>query len=106
MSAISRPLAAPFRFTPQPSRRHYGHVSFVFALLACWFLGAPGWAASVERVEVQHDRIILRFDQPIADASSFVLATPQRIALDLQGANPGGEIAAGGPVPVLGRSPC
>jgi N-acetylmuramoyl-L-alanine amidase len=98
MSATSRPLAAPFRFTAPQSRRHYGRVSFVFALLACWFVGAPGWAASVERVEVQHDRIVVRFDQPIADASSFVLAAPHRIALDLQGATPGGKIAAGGPV--------
>jgi N-acetylmuramoyl-L-alanine amidase len=106
MSATSRPLAAPFRFTAPQSRRHYGRVSFVFALLACWFVGAPGWAASVERVEVQHDRIVVRFDQPIADASSFVLAAPHRIALDLQGATPGGKIAAGGPVSSVARASC
>ncbi|MEG3176243.1 N-acetylmuramoyl-L-alanine amidase [Sphingomonas sp. RB3P16] len=80
-------------------------MSFLLALLACWFAGAPAWAASVEQVEVHRDRIVLRFDQPIADASSFVLAAPRRIALDLGGATPGGDIASGGAVTGIRLAP-
>jgi N-acetylmuramoyl-L-alanine amidase len=68
-------------------------VSFVLALLAFWFAGVPSWAATVERVDVQHDRIVLTFDQSVADASSFVIASPQRIALDIKGAGPGGAVS-------------
>jgi N-acetylmuramoyl-L-alanine amidase len=80
-------------------------VSFLLALLACWFAGTPGWAASVERVAVHRDRIVLRFDQPIADASSFVLGTPQRLAVDLGGATPGGATDSGGPVTAIRQAP-
>lgn len=86
---------APFRFTGMPSRRHDKAVSFVLALLACWFAGTPGWAASVERIDVRGDRIVVRFAAPIADASSFVLAAPRRIALDVDGATPGGPVWKG-----------
>ncbi|PTS72560.1 N-acetylmuramoyl-L-alanine amidase [Sphingomonas sp. HMWF008] len=88
----------PFRFTAPPSRRHYRGVSVVLALLACWFAGAPGWAASVERIDVKHDRIVIRFDSAVADASSFVLAAPRRIAIDIDGARPGGDVETGGAV--------
>lgn len=96
MSTTPANRRIPFRFTAPPSRRHYRGVSFLFALLACWFAGAPGWAASVERIDVKHDRIVIRFDAAIADASSFVLADPRRIAIDIDGAQPGGHVAATG----------
>jgi len=75
-----------FRWTVAMAARHYRHVSFVLALLACWLGGTPSWAATIDRVEIRHDRIIIRFDQSVADASSFVLAAPQRIAVDVGGA--------------------
>ena len=80
-------------------------MSWLLALLACWFSGAPGWAASVERVDVQRDRIVIRFDSSIADASSFVLARPRRIALDVDGATPGGDGDAGGVVSAIRQAP-
>jgi N-acetylmuramoyl-L-alanine amidase len=64
-------------------------VSFLLALLACWFAGTPGWAATIEHVDVRSDRIVVRFDQSVADASAFMLAGPERIALDVGGATPG-----------------
>ncbi|MEO5865731.1 MAG: N-acetylmuramoyl-L-alanine amidase [Sphingomonas sp.] len=73
-------------------------MSFLLALLACWFAGTPGWAAMVERVDVRDDRIVVRFDQRVADASAFVLGDPQRIALDVDGATPGGQAETGGVV--------
>jgi N-acetylmuramoyl-L-alanine amidase len=98
-------MCSPFRFTATARARHYRSVSFLLALLACWFAGAPGWAASLERVDVKRDRIVLHFDQPIANASSFVLATPQRLALDIKGATPGGKLKTGGPVTAVRQAP-
>ena len=96
---------SPFRFTRHLAWRHDRAVSFVLALLACWFAGAPGWAASVERVDVHRDRIVIRFDAPVADASAFLLAAPRRIALDLNGTHPGGTIDTGGPVSAVRQAP-
>lgn len=79
----------PFLWTRAPSARHCRPVSFLLALLACWFAGTPGWAATVQHVDIQSDRIVVRFDQSVADASAFLLAGPSRIALDVDGATPG-----------------
>ncbi|MFM9829478.1 MAG: N-acetylmuramoyl-L-alanine amidase [Sphingomonas sp.] len=88
----------PFCWTGGRSARHYRAVSFFLTLLACWLVGAPGWAATVERVDVADNRIVIHFDASIARASAFLLAGPNRIALDVDGAGPGGTIAASGPV--------
>ena len=86
----------PFRWTVAIPARHYPLVSFLLALLACWLGGTPAWAATVERVDIRHDRIVIRFDQSVADASSFVLKGPQRIAVDVAGATPGAPIEGSG----------
>src|SRR3546814_7391612 len=65
-------------------------VSFVLALLACWIAGAPGFAATVDRIDVERDRILIHFDGGVSLASSFVLDGPRRIAVDIDGATPGG----------------
>lgn len=88
----------PFRFTRWSARRHDRRVSILLVLLACWFAGTPSWAAIVEHVEVQRDRIVVRFDGPVARASTFVLDMPQRIALDIEGARPGGTLHGAGAV--------
>jgi N-acetylmuramoyl-L-alanine amidase len=105
MSTTQSPRCYPFRFTTPSSRRHYKGVSFILALLACWFGGAPAWAASVERIDVHSDRIVIRFDSAVGDASSFVLAAPRRIAIDITGAQPGGAIEAGGAVTHVRQAP-
>jgi len=94
-----------FRWTVAMWARHYRHVSFVLALLACWLGGTPSWAATIERVEIRHNRIIIRFDQSVADASSFVLASPQRIAVDVGGASPGAPVDAKGLVAAVRQAP-
>ncbi|MFA5963107.1 MAG: N-acetylmuramoyl-L-alanine amidase [Sphingomonas sp.] len=73
-------------------------MSFFLALLACWFAGTPGWAATVQHVDIRNDRIVVRFDQSVADASAFLLAGPQRIALDVDGATPGRNAEGSGVV--------
>lgn len=87
-----------FRWTGYRPARHYVRVSFILAMLALWFGGSPAWAATIERVEVRNDAIVVTFDEKVADASSFLLVAPKRVALDVADATPGGEVAAGGPV--------
>lgn len=90
-----------FGWTERSPARHIRAVSFLLALLAAWFGGAPGWAATVQQVRVQHDRVEIRFDDSVARASAFLLAGPDRIAIDVDGASPGGNGNAGGPVAAI-----
>jgi N-acetylmuramoyl-L-alanine amidase len=94
-----------FRWTGAEPARHCRRVSFLLALLACWFAGAPSWAAAIEHVRVEDNRIVVQFDAPIADASSFVLNGPRRIALDLNGAEPGSTVDTGGVVSTIRQGP-
>ncbi|HEX7848665.1 MAG TPA: N-acetylmuramoyl-L-alanine amidase [Sphingomonas sp.] len=85
-----------FRWTGCRPARHYVRVSFILAMLALWFGGSPAWAATIQRVEVRNDAIVVTFDQKVADASSFLLVAPKRVALDVSDATPGGAVATGG----------
>jgi N-acetylmuramoyl-L-alanine amidase len=85
-----------FRWTGYRPARHYVRVSFILAMLALWFGGSPAWAATIQRVEVRNDAIVVTFDQKVADASSFLLVAPKRVALDVVDAAPGGAVATGG----------
>ena len=85
-------------WTPRRPARHIARVLFLLALLSGWLTGAPSWAGVVEQVRVKGDRVIVEFDAPVARASAFLLTGPQRIALDVAGAEPGGTTEAGGPV--------
>jgi N-acetylmuramoyl-L-alanine amidase len=85
-----------FRWTGYRPARHYVRVSFILAMLALWFGGSPAWAATIERVDVRDDAIVVTFDQKVADASSFLLVAPKRVALDIADATPGGAVATGG----------
>ncbi|MBB5711709.1 N-acetylmuramoyl-L-alanine amidase [Sphingomonas xinjiangensis] len=88
-------------WTPKGPARHIARVLFLFALLSGWLTGAPSWAGVVQEVRVRGDRIVVTFDAPVARASSFVLAGPQRIALDVDGAEPGSAAYADGPVATI-----
>jgi len=88
----------PFHWTGKPLARHYARVSTLLALLVCWFAGTPGWASTIDKVEVHRDRIVVTFDSGVASAASFMLDGPDRIAVDLDGVSPGGEVDTGGPV--------
>jgi N-acetylmuramoyl-L-alanine amidase len=73
-------------------------MSMLLALLAGFTAAAPGWAATVERVDIGDERITIRFDEAVRGASSFILNAPQRIAIDIDGAHPGQGGGAEGPV--------
>ena len=83
-------------WTPPSPARHIARVPFFLALLAGWLTGAPSWAGTIREIDVQSNRIVIQFDERVAAASSFVLAGPNRIALDLAGAAPGARADAGG----------
>ena len=95
----------PFYWTAGPAARHYRGVSFFLALLACWIGGTPCLAASVERIDVRRDRIVVTFDSAVAEAASFLLDRPRRIAVDVRGATPGIAAQADGPVTAIRQAP-
>lgn len=84
-----------FRWTGYRPARHYVRVSFILAMLALWFGGSPAWAATIQHVEVRHDAIVVTFDERVADASSFLLVSPRRVALDVADVTPGGTVETG-----------
>ena len=57
---------------------------------------AAGAAAAISAIDVGDTTVTLRFDQPVATASAFMLSAPQRIAVDLPGARVGRAAASGG----------
>jgi len=78
-----------FGWTPCGTARHIARVSFLLALFLGWLTGAPSWATSLQEIRLHADRIELRFDGRLAEASSFALDGPRRLAVDLVGAAPG-----------------
>ena len=61
-------------------------------------------AGTVTGVSVTDSQIIIRFDDVVEKASSFVLAGPNRIALDVVGANTGAKQLASGVVSLVRQS--
>ena len=49
-------------------------------------------AAGVSGVNVDNDQITISFDGPVEKATSIILASPDRIAIDVLGAEPGGLV--------------
>ncbi len=79
-------------------------MSLLAVLLMGLFPGAPALAATVERVDVGADGVTIRFDAAVARAASFVLPGPDRIAIDVDGAQPAASSpAAGAPVRMARR---
>ena len=71
-------------------------MSGIALLLAIAAPANPALATGVTGVDVSEREIRIRFDDVVETASSFVLAGPDRIALDIDGAQPGAEARAGG----------
>ena len=69
----------------------------VLALVLATFPGGA-WAATVQSVRVAADRIVLKFDEPVSEAASTIVAGTRQILLDVANATPGRGGAAAGPV--------
>ena len=67
------------------------------ALALAWVPGGA-WAATVESVRVAGDRIVIRFDSPVADAASTILSQTRQILVDVSDVTPGRGGAVAGPV--------
>nr|WP_294336548.1 N-acetylmuramoyl-L-alanine amidase [uncultured Sphingomonas sp.] len=87
-----------FGWTAAVGARHRSCVLAFFALVAGLFTGVPSWAGTVRDIRVERGQIVLTFDDRVAEASSFILNEPRRIAIDLTGAAPGGRASVGGPI--------
>ncbi|MBL0915731.1 MAG: N-acetylmuramoyl-L-alanine amidase, partial [Sphingopyxis sp.] len=61
----------------------------LFVLIAMLLNPATALAGSIRSVEIGPDEVTLRFDDLVAGASTFILAGPDRIALDISGAEAG-----------------
>lgn len=86
------------RWTNKGLPRHYTRVPILFALVAGWLGAVPASAATVQRVMVEDGRIVIRFDDRVPAAASFLLDGPRRIAVDIDGATPGRASSVGGAV--------
>ncbi|WP_448501523.1 N-acetylmuramoyl-L-alanine amidase family protein [Sphingomonas sp.] len=64
-------------------------MTWLFALIVAWFGGVPALAGEIKGVHVSGDRVTLRFSGDVSRASSFLLAGPQRIAIDLRAVDEG-----------------
>ncbi|MBP7951952.1 MAG: N-acetylmuramoyl-L-alanine amidase [Sphingorhabdus sp.] len=62
------------------------------------FAAAPASAGTVDRVSVTENSVTIYFDDTVNKASIFSLSGPNRIAVDILGANTGGASSVGGPV--------
>ena len=77
-------------------KRQRSNVSALLPILAA--IATQAQAGRVSGVDIADDQIVVRFDGTVTKASSFVLAGPDRIALDIEGGMPGTDVAPAGPV--------
>jgi N-acetylmuramoyl-L-alanine amidase len=61
-------------------------------------ISAPAFSGQVAGIDIAQDRIVVRFDDVVEKATSFVLTAPDRIAIDVDGASVGEPVAGSGPV--------
>ena len=77
------------RWTIARIGRHRRAMSLLLVLLGMIATPSAVLAGQIGAVEITDSEITLRFDDLVAGASSFVLAGPDRIALDIAGAQAG-----------------
>jgi N-acetylmuramoyl-L-alanine amidase len=83
-------------WTGRNARRQGRCMSPLLWLLALLLGAGTAQAAAISGVDLLADSIVLRFDDPVRNASAFLLDGPQRIAVDVGGARPGSGGGAGG----------
>lgn len=85
-----------YLWTAQGVARQRAVVSALLPILVA--IATQAQAGQVTGVDIADDRIIVRFDGTVAKATSFVLAGPDRIAVDVEGGEVGAPVAGSGPV--------
>jgi len=87
-----------FRWTGGMPARHGSRMLACLGLLIASVAGGPAFAATIQDIAVTGGRIVIRFDAPVANATSRLLTDQHQIALDLDGVTPGEAAAAAGPI--------
>jgi N-acetylmuramoyl-L-alanine amidase len=87
-----------FGWTARAQRRQYAAMASSMFLMAMVAPFSSAEASGVSAVEVGEREITIRFDDVVEKASSFVLAGPDRIAIDVSGAEPGAPVSPSGVV--------
>ncbi len=83
-----------FGWTATATALHKRRMLQTLALASALF-ATPGSAGGISAVDVQGSQVTLRFDDAVDGASAFLLDGPQRIALDISGAQVGANGFAG-----------
>lgn len=86
------------RWTIAPRARHNHAMGVSLFLLAMAFSPSAALAGQIGAVEIGDSAVTVHFDDLVAGASAFLLAGPDRIALDIAGAQPGQSPRGGGVV--------
>jgi len=76
-------------WTAHRAALHTSRMFLSMALASTIALSVPGSAGGISGVFVQDDRVVVRFDDRVNGASAFLLDTPRRLALDIDGAQVG-----------------
>ncbi|MBW8297033.1 MAG: N-acetylmuramoyl-L-alanine amidase [Sphingopyxis sp.] len=76
-------------WTSAHGRRHKSVMSLLLVLIAMMMNPTAALAGQIGAVEIGDSDVTLRFDDLVSSASTFLLAGPARIALDIAGAQPG-----------------
>lgn len=66
--------------------------------IAAFLTGPTAWAAGVSGVDVSDVQIVVSFDGVVEKATTFVLEGPRRIAIDVGGAEKGGNETTASPI--------
>ena len=85
-------------WTEGRAARHKGQMTLALALVGVMTPLNAAEAAGVSKVSVDGTTVTISLDDAVTGASSFILSEPDRIALDIDGAEPGGEANSGGPI--------
>lgn len=83
-----------FGWTADQGPVHISHMVHGLILASALFATAPGQAGGIAGVDINNDRVTVRFDDSVEGASAFLLDGPRRIALDISGAQAGGQAFA------------
>lgn len=90
-----------FGWTDPPLKRQYRTMAIGTFLLAMLAPVNAAQATGVSAVEVGDREIVVHFDDVVEKASSFILSGPDRIALDVTGAEPGASTSPSGVVTAI-----
>jgi N-acetylmuramoyl-L-alanine amidase len=83
-------------WTKAPKSVHGQGMTAALLAFAALMPGTEAIASGISRVDVDGNRVIVRFDGDVEKASTVLIDNPQRIAVDIGGAKKGGIVSGSG----------